>query len=104
MSQREMQEILGELEKLLASPITWTEDKGVQKNMPTEVKARAYETHHASGWRILVVSFSLEGQGFPPGSRGWDGTAAHLDRGVMTRLTRELATKFGELAERSLSA
>ncbi len=47
--------------------------------------ARAF-TGAGSGWHFVVVSFDIEDQGFPAGSRGYDGTARrgtvilHLDR------------------------
>jgi hypothetical protein len=43
----------------------------------------------ASGWRLLVVEFDIEDQGFPPGSKGYDGTAAK--GATIIRLTRELS-------------
>lgn len=39
------------------------------------------------GWRFLVVDFETESQGFPVGSRGYDGTAMHSTRGIVFRLT-----------------
>ena len=50
----------------------------------------------APGWRMTVVSFDIEPQGFPPGSRGYDG-AAHHDT-ILIRLTRELAERAFKLA------
>lgn len=47
-----------------------------------------------SGWRVLVVEFDIEDQGFPPGSKGYDGTAVKssmLCIETVMRLTRELA-------------
>lgn len=45
-------------------------------------------------WRYLAVEFDIEDQGFPPGSKGYDGTATSLVLiGTIVRLTRELAEK-----------
>ena len=59
---------------------------------------RAY-LGEGDGWRITVVSFDIEPQGFPKGSRGFDGAAAHAGDGVMIHLTRPLAEKLYKLAE-----
>jgi hypothetical protein len=50
----------------------------------------------ADGWSFTVVSFETESQGFPPGSRGYDGAAASGK--AIVRLTRELAEKAYNLA------
>lgn len=49
------------------------------------------------GWVFLVVAFSIEDQGFPPGSLGYDGTA--MRGGTIVRLTRSLAERAVKLAE-----
>ena len=51
-------------------------------------------------WRFTVCSFETESQGFPPGSRGHDGAATKP--GVVLHLTRELAKRAVELAEKQL--
>jgi len=50
----------------------------------------------APGWRVTVVSFDIEPQGFPPGSRGYDGAASHSSK--LVHLTRELAERAFKLA------
>ena len=40
-------------------------------------------------WNFVVVEFGIEDQGFPPGSKGYDGTAVRGS--TIMRLTRELA-------------
>jgi hypothetical protein len=59
-------------------------------------------TGSANGWNFLVMSFSIEDQGFPPGSLGYDGTGTIVQgagAGTIMRLTRELAEKAHKLAE-----
>jgi hypothetical protein len=59
-------------------------------------------TGSANGWDFIVMAFSIEDQGFPPGSRGFDGagTIVHgVGAGTIMRLTRELAEKAYRLAE-----
>ncbi len=64
---------------------------------PVQNDARGY-SGVAPGWVFNVVSFEIESQGFPPGSRGYDGAASNTS-GVSVRLTRELAEKAFRLAE-----
>ena len=49
--------------------------------------------------RLLVVSFDIESQGFPKGSRGYDGTA--IRNGTIMRLPRELAEKAFKAAHKT---
>lgn len=61
----------------------------------------------ANGWRFIIMSFSIEDQGFPPGSKGYDGTGSLTAAGsgpVILRLTRPLAELACKLAERSQSS
>lgn len=53
----------------------------------------------AEGWTLTAASFSIEDQGFPPGSRGYDGAATSTTKGVVVRLTREQAEKACEKAK-----
>jgi hypothetical protein len=63
-----------------------------------DATARGF-TGRAGAWEVLLLSFSIEDQGYPAGSRGYMGTA--LNGGTMLRLTRELAEKLFKLAEKS---
>lgn len=47
-------------------------------------------------WTIVVCEFSIEDQGFPPGSMGYDGVARIGT--AMLHLTRELAERAVERA------
>lgn len=62
-------------------------------------------TGQAEGWTFQVVAFPIEDQGFPPGSRGFDGTGTITlgGRGTLLRLTRPLAEKAVKLAEAQAS-
>lgn len=51
-------------------------------------------------WSVLVMSFSIEDQGHPVGSRGYDGTATK--EGTVLRLTKELSEKLVLMAEKGL--
>lgn len=66
--------------------------------------SQAY-TGQADGWTFNIVAFSIEDQGFPKGSRGFDGSGTIVlgGRGTMLRLTRELAEKAVKLAEAQAS-
>jgi len=70
---------------------TWTRDKHGPQG------AIFYRGESTTGWTYIVASFDIEPQGFPPGTRGHDGTARR--GGVILRLTRELAEKAFRLAE-----
>jgi len=76
--------------ELIDQGITWTEQP---------FDGDAENTHDAKGyvgvvgnWRIVIASFDIEDQGFPPGSRGHDGTA--VMGGSIIRLTRDQAKAF----------
>lgn len=53
----------------------------------------------AAGWHFVVASFDIEPQGFPPGSRGYDGAASNGS--TIVRFTPELAEQAFKIAERS---
>ena len=53
-------------------------------------------------WNFIVVEFDIEEQGFPPGSKGYDGTAHKT--GTVIRLTRELAELAFKKAEQHARA
>ena len=61
--------------------------------------AICYTGRTESGWSLLVVSFGIEDQGFPSGSRGYDGTAWR--DGAVVHLSRELAEKAAFHAARA---
>ena len=67
---------------------------------PAPRDAEAYEGK-APGAVFTVVAFSIEDQGFPPGSRGYDGAVA-FSRGLLVRLTREQAERAVQQARASI--
>lgn len=87
-----MKELLKEIELTLREKgsVRWTRLKDPDAN------ARIYEGH-GCGYRFVVCSFEIESQGFPTGSRGYDGAA--YKAGTLMRLTRELAELAVRLAE-----
>jgi hypothetical protein len=81
---------LEEIEKILPL-VAWRRTDG-----PKDHDAKYFMGNH-SGWLITAISFDIEDQGFPKGTRGYDGAAASGK--VLMRLTRELAEKAIKLAE-----
>ena len=53
-------------------------------------------------WNFVVAEFGIEEQGFPPGSKGYDGTAHKA--GTIIHLTRELAELAFKKADRHARA
>jgi hypothetical protein len=98
MNQEEVKKLLEEVDKAAedARWISRDDDLAIKDAMAVH-GAHAYGASTAT-WKLLVVSFSTEYQGFPPGSKGYDGTAAS-DKGAVMRLPRELAEKLYKQAE-----
>jgi hypothetical protein len=71
--------------------VTWQKADG-----PKDHDAKYFQGNH-SGWLIHTVSFDVAYQGFPEGTRGYDGAAASGK--AIVHLTRELAEKAFKLAE-----
>lgn len=87
-----MTEIMKEIEADMTAVSSWLEQTdAILKSRG----ARAFSGHGAK-FAFLVASFPIEGQGFPKGSLGYDGTASCSS--VVVRLTRELAEKAYKLA------
>lgn len=99
------QEMMGLL-KEIADGAEKAEWKAVA--LPIELLAKDSTIKSYSGnvgdWAVTVVSFGTEDQGFPKGSRGFDGTGMRLGNekhgGTVLRLTRELAERLFLLAEK----
>lgn len=107
MNQKEMEEALVFADKAMMEAKWEQIDPGKDKPDPS---AKFYKGTPDSGestgsWSFVVCSFDLENQGFPPGSRGYDGacTVASPDQNYILRMTRELAQKACELAETYLA-
>jgi hypothetical protein len=90
MPEKMMEQILSEIKNVLQTGETnWKE-----VDVPTpegKGPARGFKGWHNHEWLFLVVEFDIEDQGFPPGSKGYDGTASNFKEGKVVRLTTELA-------------
>jgi hypothetical protein len=75
-------------------------DTATWVSMPGPRDAEAYRGT-APGAVFTVVAFSIEEQGFPPGSLGYDGAAA-LSLGMVVRLTRVQAERAVKLARATI--
>lgn len=65
---------------------------------PANPDMQVFEGLHEN-WRFVVASFEIESQGFPPGSRSYDGAATKV--GLVLHLTRDLAEEAFKLASAS---
>jgi hypothetical protein len=91
----ELRRLLVEIERVLPA-VTWEPlDRADPIHKPTDPTMVTYQGV-TEGWGFSVVSFDIEPQGFPPGSRGYDGAGVH--DGTVIRLTRELAERAFKLA------
>lgn len=93
-----MQQIIREAERAIEAVKNWKAMSLLK--LPKEAKAKAF-MGSADGWVFNVVAFSIEDQGFPPGSRGYDGTGTKQT--TILRLPRPLAEKAFKLAEKQTS-
>jgi hypothetical protein len=100
MGDREdMVEMLAEAEKLVAGgKIEW-EAVDVRDDASAYYTTEAFKGHTGS-WVFTVVSFDIESQGFPKGSRGHDGAAAYA--GTILRLPRGLAEQAFKQAKKAV--
>lgn len=97
MNQEEMAAVLKEVETAIDKVQDWCQDPAAG-SVPEEM--HAFHAH-VDGWRIHVVDFDITEQGFDKRDRGYDGAASH-ERGVVIRLTRELAEKAARRAREQL--
>lgn len=77
--------------RALDGEIQWTEGPPGE-----DEHASATYVGRAPGWHFVVASFSIESQGFPPGSRGYDGVARSGT--TVLHLTRDLAERAVKMA------
>jgi len=84
-------EVLTEIEAAIDKVDNWSRDiRGHQDPDVRHHDARFFRGSHEA-WTFTVCDFSIEAQGFPKGSRGYDGAAAKP--GMAVHLTRELAER-----------
>lgn len=93
MNQTEMSQLLREIDEC-ASRASWKGTGPIDPESDPTAKSFSAEV---DGWVLMVISYDIEPQGFPKGSRGYDGTAVRA--GLVMRLTRELAEKIYKAAE-----
>lgn len=91
--RQQMMDYLKEVESVLPKITNWKPE--MRDDMPAH--ARAF-TGSAEGWKVVVVDFDISDQGFPPGTRGYDGAAHNFVEGVVLHLSRELAEKALQFA------
>lgn len=79
----------------------------IEAAFPSMIWTEPHAVHHPGGFaregrsaevQLTVVEFSIEDQGFPPGSKGYDGAAVIAGVGIV-HLSRELAEKAFKYAQ-----
>ncbi len=93
--QAQMKTLLNEVEHDLPD-MTWN-PKTAPELLDRDKTIKVYEGR-SKRWFLTVTSFNIEDQGFPPGSRGYDGAA--VKDGTVLRLTPELAKQAFAVAEK----
>lgn len=93
MDLKEMQQLSEEVGRGLEKVRDWRVDE--TKDIPDG--AILYVGKSAE-WLYSIFSFSIEDQGFPKGTRGFDGTAVGVEHPTIVRLTREQAVRGAEMA------
>lgn len=93
-----MKETLREAGEALEKVTDWHRDLTAEQAPQIQhLKMRAFVgTYHS--WRFVITDFSIEDQGFPPGSRGVDGAVSNTNKSLILHLTREMAQRGLELA------
>jgi hypothetical protein len=99
--EAEMARLVAEVTKVIESKTISWEHVPVADEPAGNFATEAYKGH-GGGWVFTVVSFNIEDQGFPPGSRGHDGAATR--DGTILRLPRDLAEKALKQAEKAVEA
>jgi hypothetical protein len=92
-----MYELLEEIERA-AKSAQWVAKMIEGPGELRDLSPDCYRAETPAGWTLLIVSFSIEDQGFAKGTRGHDGTAV-LD-GVVVHLGHELAARLYRAAIR----
>lgn len=93
----ELQAALAEIEQVLPS-VTWVTDDAAADTAEIVRLGARFWRGSANDWEFVLCSFSIENQGFPPGTFGADGAARHTRRPLVVRLPRELAMRAWERA------
>jgi hypothetical protein len=99
--KEEMNKMVAEARRILEhGELSW-EEIDVKDDPAKAFATKAYKGH-GEGWVFTIVSFDIEPQGFPPGSRGYDGAAVH--KGTILHLPRDVAELGLKKAEKAVEA
>lgn len=90
------EEVLRHLTQIEAAlpKAVWT---SLTRDVPA-AHAAAFYTGETPEWAFVVSSFDISEQGFPEGTRGYDGAARSKSSPLIVRLTRQLAERAVRLA------
>lgn len=101
MTQQEIAVVLTAIEAAVEKA-TWTLDT---LPMPEPVVALAGKLVIGASpeWVFTLISFSIEDQGFPPGSRGAEMTARHTREPWVIRCPRPIAERARVLSDAALA-
>lgn len=95
-TQTEMNALLAEIRARLPE-LVWSREK---QDDPAAIEHQAvFYKGIKDDMLVCATAFSIEDQGFPPGSCGYDGACTLGRRGIVIRLTRELAEEAFRLAD-----
>lgn len=87
----EMMDLLEEIERVLPTVTDWKAGNIDHR------EARTFEGFTPDGaWHLVALDFDIEDQGFPPGSRGYDGVGRKGS--LVIHFTRQLAEKVFQAA------
>lgn len=91
-----MEDLLAEVRASLPG-LVWSREK---QDDPAAVELQAvFYRGVKDDLLVCATSFSIEAQGFPLGSRGHDGACTIGRRGIVLRLTRDLAEEAFRIAD-----
>ena len=95
MNRDNMLEFLSEFEALLPE-VKWEPEHSADPEVQA-LKTEAF-IGTTGDWRATAVAFDIEPQGFPKGTRGYDGAVVNHPRGIVCRMTREIAERVFKAA------
>lgn len=94
------EEVIGYIAEIRAAlpSVEWTRMDGNESPLGVPAHDATFYTGAHPVWNFVVSAFSIEAQGFPPGTLGFDGAARASDRPLVVRLTRAVAEEAYRLA------
>lgn len=96
--QPSMADTMAEVSRAIEAVRDWTRTPDVESQAAMQVHDAHMWQGNALGWHFVVTDFDIEYQGFPPGSRGWDGVANNMTKAIVYHLTRDQAMRAVALA------